>query len=251
MRLAGKLQQTTLGDLLGSLYRARAHGVLELSEAMGPSHRIHLREGRVFALETESGAMPLGALLKTLGLLDRRAERRLETRLARSQGQLIGQVLLDEGMITAEELERALEIQLRYRLDKLFAIDNARISFRAPRPHHPALRSAIPLAIEDYLHGRPRARDREADAPKSPPRRPSRPAERPQPPSRKASARSLALSKLGLSDKATVKEISRAFRRLAREMHPDAFPHISARERKRLEARFAELSQAYHRALAK
>jgi len=45
------------------------------------------------------------------------------------------------------------------------------------------------------------------------------------------------------ADRATIQQ---AFRRLARSLHPDRYPHADAGERARLLSRFAELSAAYH-----
>ena len=47
MRLPGRLKATTLGDLLGSLHRARTNGTLEVVEDSGRSHRVFLQAGLV------------------------------------------------------------------------------------------------------------------------------------------------------------------------------------------------------------
>ncbi|HEY7955014.1 MAG TPA: J domain-containing protein [Polyangia bacterium] len=52
---------------------------------------------------------------------------------------------------------------------------------------------------------------------------------------------------LELGEGAPLDEIKRAFRRLARELHPDLHPGASPEERRALEERFAELSAAYRR----
>lgn len=57
--------------------------------------------------------------------------------------------------------------------------------------------------------------------------------------------RSLARQLLGVRDEADVEEIKRAYRRLARELHPDLRPDCDLAERRTLERRFAEVTAAY------
>jgi DnaJ-domain-containing protein 1 len=58
---------------------------------------------------------------------------------------------------------------------------------------------------------------------------------------KRATARRL----LGVDDEADVEEVKRAYRRLARELHPDLQPDCDHDERKTLERRFAEITAAY------
>jgi hypothetical protein len=50
---------------------------------------------------------------------------------------------------------------------------------------------------------------------------------------------------LGVDDDADLEEIKRAYRRLARELHPDLRPDVDRDERRALERRFAEITAAY------
>jgi molecular chaperone DnaJ len=50
---------------------------------------------------------------------------------------------------------------------------------------------------------------------------------------------------LGLTPGAEVAEIKRAYRRLARAVHPDLHPGASDDERRALQTRFAEVTEAY------
>lgn len=201
MQLKARLRKTTLGDLLGTLYRARANGVLELVETVGAiagrAHHIHLREGRVAAVDSELGGLP-----------------------------------------QASELER---------LEALFRLPDAAIAFRVARPRL----LPLPLEVREYLHGRPRARDRDRDPVDDPTiTRAGRPLSSrapvdpgPRPPSPRA--RALAL--LGLAEGASPEQIRTAFRDRAKEVHPDRFPRASAQTQKRMEERLAALTEAYHR----
>src|SRR5581483_11524137 len=52
---------------------------------------------------------------------------------------------------------------------------------------------------------------------------------------------------LELPEGATVDEVKRAYRRLARELHPDRHPSAAPEDLRDLERRFAEVSAAYRR----
>ncbi len=50
---------------------------------------------------------------------------------------------------------------------------------------------------------------------------------------------------LGVDDTADADAIKRAYRRLARALHPDLQPEADAQRRRLLERRFAEVAEAY------
>jgi len=189
VRIAGRLSETTLGDVLGALHRAQMTGLVKLREtaglASGRVHGIYLRRGLVVAVDTPS-ARPISAV-----------------------GDPARRGLLE-------------------RLDALFALREAVLTFHVACA--PPNERAAPLAPSDYLHGRPRARDRGALPGAAAATVVSR-------------ARAQALSTLGLDGEATAAEVTRAFRRRARELHPDL--HKGA-ERRSVEQRFAALTAAYH-----
>ncbi|WP_394851236.1 DnaJ domain-containing protein [Pendulispora rubella] len=86
MLLPGRLRTTTLGDLLGTIYRAQASGTLELTEDRGRSHRIHFTEGRVIAVEIDGAAVPgIGLrqkLVQRLNMLEAIADAQVRFRVA-------------------------------------------------------------------------------------------------------------------------------------------------------------------------
>jgi DnaJ-domain-containing protein 1 len=61
--------------------------------------------------------------------------------------------------------------------------------------------------------------------------------------------RSAALRTLGVSETADLETIKRAYRRLARAIHPDLQPLADVEQRRGLERRFAEITAAYQAAL--
>jgi DnaJ-domain-containing protein 1 len=54
-----------------------------------------------------------------------------------------------------------------------------------------------------------------------------------------------ALELLGIDDGADLETVKRAYRRLARELHPDLQPELDAHRKRALERRFAEVTAAY------
>jgi hypothetical protein len=115
------------------------------------------------------------------------------------------------------------------KLAALEQIGDARVCFRvAVRPPRGALQ-AEPLAAREFLHGRRRARERAPRAPASD---------------------AAPWRVLGLLPGAGVDEIKRAYRRLARTVHPDAHPQASDEERRTLSERFAALTDAYRKLVA-
>src|ERR1700689_4986164 len=98
MLLPGRLRQTTLGDLLGTLHRARVHGTLELAEDLGRTHRIHLADGGIVAVEFDGAAATLPAVLRASHDVDDAVLRRSLLRAIASK-RLHGEVLVHEFQI--------------------------------------------------------------------------------------------------------------------------------------------------------
>jgi hypothetical protein len=260
MRIAGHLASTTLGDVMGIVYRSRATGVLELVESvgLGRMHTVHFEDGLVTRIDTPASVPVLGALLERAGHLDAAGRAWLSARLRVSGGRVAsGELLVRHGLVTQEALVEALQEQLQLRLEALYRITNASIRFRPPRGRTSGER---PLGPSQFLHGRPRRRDR--DGANSPPPRASR-TPRPPPVDNHARAqghgrrppaphatdpRARALGLLGLGPSATDDEIRRAFRKAAATLHPDrARPEdVAARTRE-----LALLSEAYHALVAR
>jgi hypothetical protein len=243
MILPGRLASTTLGDLLGALCRDGATGVLELIEASGPRagrvHRVHLDSGLVESIETPIGVARLGEILENIGFLDGAARARLDRRAAELPGRRVGELLIEDRVVSPMAVRAALRRQLRARVEALFALTDAYLRFRVARPRACDDDGAVPLSPREVLHGRARRRDRSRE--RAPAGRPPQPAN---------DTRASALRVLGLDRDADRDAVQRAFRRLAASVHPDRHPRATSAERAALLRRFAALSAAYHSLVA-
>ena len=247
MKLPGRLGATTLGDLLGALHRERASGTLELVEdkgaTAGRAHRLFFSGGQLEQVETALKALKLGEMLGHFGWLTSDGARWLARRLIEAPGRRTGELLIERGLVTPEIVNAALRRQLRARLEALFALGEARIRFHVPRPRAFA-GAPLPLSAREFLHGRPRARDRE--------RRPKafeRESRRSDPSGAdlpRSARRARALETLGLYGEVDRSTLQKRFRTLAVDLHPDRHPGATPNEKAELMRRFAELSAAYH-----
>jgi DnaJ domain len=227
MQLPTRLERTTLGDLLGSLFRERLTGVLELIDERGAVHRVGLELGQVCSVET-----PWGPRLGDL-VIRRHGEQMafaVERQLWQGGTQRLGEGLVARGALTHPALARLLEEQSRERLEALFGLQSARVVFRPARSD----RELTPISAAEYLPGRARRRGQE-------------PATRFTTPQ---DDRSEEWAVLGVEPGATPAEVRAAFRRRALELHPDSNLHRTPSERARSTAQFLRLSAAYRKLVA-
>jgi len=277
MKVPGFLRLTTLGDVLGGIFREGASGVLELSESYGARagmvHRVHLVSGAVVHVESAFPGTRLGDVLLQRGLIDPARLRRCAAQLTVTSGVRFGDLLLQSRALSEAALSEALRIQRNERLERLFELTDAKLSFHVARTR--AGRDV--MTPHAFLHGRKRYRDRTGQ-----------PAVRREPvrtaaddgdaahrdahaahrdghtahrdahaahrdahaPTRRDPSRVRALSTLGLDAAADSATVKRAFRDLARSLHRDCHPSASLAERAELMRRFAEITAAYHALVA-
>lgn len=232
MLLPGRLEKTTLGDLLGVVHRAGATGTLELVEDRGRAHRIHVAQGLVVSVEIDGVAPSLAEILRRDHVIDDDVLRRSLLRAMASQ-RLHGEVLVNEFRLSPSVVGNALRRQILARLSMLERLTGARVSFRVALRVPRGSLHEVPLQPSEFLHGRRRLRERAAQSP--------------QP----ARARDMSHWRvLGLAPGATETEIKRAYRRLARSVHPDLHPGASPEEKRALEVQFAEITSAYRALVA-
>ena len=244
MDLPGRLRSTTLGDLLGALHRAAVTGTLELAEDGGRRHRVYLSLGLVAAVELDGASPSLAEILRGDRAADEDVLRRSLLR-AMASSRLHGDVLVDDFRISPDVVGNALRRQVVARLAMLERLPDARVSFRvAVRPPRGVLSGrASPLGPHEFLHGRRRRREREARDERN-----ERGAPAPASPTKAGDPK--AWSALGLPPGSGLTDIKRAYRRLARTVHPDLHPGASDDERRDLQRRFVELTDAYRSLVA-
>jgi len=246
MQLPGRLKATTLGDLLGALHRSTSSGTLELAEHSGRVHRIHLASGLVTAVELDRASASLAEVLRRQDEIDEDTLRRSLLRAMASR-RLHGEVLVRDFHLSPEVVGRALRAQLMLRLSVLEDLADAQITYRVTvRPPRGALQND-PLTAGEFLKGKRRARDRNAE-PQSGTYRSARPSS--GFPGSFDVARAGPYRVLGLGFGADPIEVKTAYRRLVRTYHPDLHPGATHDEKKALAERFAQVTAAYKQLVA-
>src|SRR5690606_245838 len=142
MQLPGRLEVTTLGDVLGALYRERASGMLELLERgtshAGRAHRLYLERGLVRDVDSPLSVAKLGELLFREGFLDGGTWQELSHALLFEPSAKVGQLLIEKRWASADVVRAALRHQLRRRLDAVFCLQNADVRFHVAQPRRDA-----------------------------------------------------------------------------------------------------------------
>lgn len=213
--------------MLGRLHRAGLSGTLELHEDAGATHRVHLRAGVIEGVETANGRR-LGDVLRQLEPLGRDQRLALE-RCGYSGSSLpLGEQLVASGLVSADTMIRALSVQMIERLDRLFTLSRARISFRVLRQLRKGF--SVTLRAEQFLQGRPRLRSRRGGSPLT-----------------RASVmpRHEAFAVLGIAPTTDPERIRRAFRLQAARVHPDRCPSSDVVAQARQTERFKLVTEAY------
>ena len=176
MQLPSRLSIVTLGDILAALHRASTTGLLELCEIRGPmgdsvpgrKHRIHLRAGLVAAIETPLAVPKLGEILLGDGHMSERSLDLLLEQIAKGDFRRSGDILTADGLADEQAVREGLRKQLGHRLDAVFEIKDASVSFHTAKPLYGGPLPCAPLSADDFLHGRPRTRDQTRSRGKSP-----------------------------------------------------------------------------------
>jgi DnaJ-domain-containing protein 1 len=189
-----------------------------------------LAQGLVVGVEVDGASPSLAEILRRERAVGDDILRRSLLRAIASH-RLHGEVLVDDFRLSAHVIGRALRRQIVVRLAALEALADARVVFRvAVRPPRWSLQGS-PLDPREFLHGRRRARERTCAEPE--PR-----------------IDTTAWHVLGISPGTELADIKRAYRRLARTVHPDLFPTATDDQRRALQTRFIEITEAYRTLVA-
>jgi hypothetical protein len=245
MVLPSRLRLTTLGDLLGTLHRAGVRGTLELTEDVGRTHRVHVIDGRVVAVEFDGVAATLADVLRaSRGVGDITLRHSLVRAITSKR--LHGEVLVHDFRVSPAVVDAAVRRQMTARLARIEQLVDAHVRFRVTLPPPRGAVVHAPLGPSEFLAGRRRFRDRGQPASAPPPPRPSSDA----PAASRRDALPSAWRVLGVSPGADATEIKRAYRRLAREYHPDLHPDATDPQRRHLAERFSAVTVAYRALVA-
>ncbi len=146
---SGDLRRVALYRVVGRLCARKATGALEIVDAVGTSRAFVLsgvlQGGRSARLKN-----PLGRILVKAGAItDAQLERALEVH--NRTDKLIGQVILELGIIDGQTLDRAIADQSRQNLLSLFGLTEGRFEF-AEGLVHLADFTAAPLAASHALY---------------------------------------------------------------------------------------------------
>jgi curved DNA-binding protein CbpA len=132
---AGDLSETSAAELVAAIFRSRASGTLALEGPAGEDVRVFFRAGAMCGCAYFSGFQTLAQVLlanEWLGALEID-----ETRVAAdAQKKRHGQLLVERGLLTPEELNGALATQHQQNLAALLVLDKGRYEWRgwAPPP---------------------------------------------------------------------------------------------------------------------
>jgi hypothetical protein len=242
MILPGRLAKTTLGDVLGTLFRAGVSANLELTEDKGPAagrtHRLRLRQGLVDGIDSTLGAPPLGELLVQEGALTAQRHIELIQRLPLAREKRTGQWLTELQWVASATVSRALRQQLSRRLNALYELPDARITYRIAYAQATCAVLGEPLSPDQFLRNKPRLRDRSTrSASGAPPHNDL---------SHREAARIHALLLLGLAPQCSAADIKKAFHRMAARLHPDRHVSAPASHQEAARLRFVQVVNAYN-----
>ena len=185
-------------------------------------------------VETELEQARIGVILHQRRLIDRSALVTLLRCVLEQPGKRAGEILVGERLASPAIVSAALKLQLKARLDAMFRLTDASVRFHVRRPaapgaerppgSHRATFSTAARAAARATHAETRARVAALDD----------------------SDRANAYRTLGLEPGADAATVRQAFRRLAREHHPDCHPQAAPGEVATLVRRLSEITAAYH-----
>ncbi len=132
LREPGDLAQVPLAAVLLEVLNQRATGVLTVDQGQGAS-RVFLREGVPVGAQSFVGFKPLGQALLAAGLIDVDALGKSLAEMARA-GRPQGEILVELGAVTEEQVQRALSEQQAGYLREIAGLTAGRFAFDASAP---------------------------------------------------------------------------------------------------------------------
>jgi len=153
MELEGRLTAFPLPEVLQFLAHGKMTGILSVSS--GESEvRLEIRDGKIVNSSTMDRPNKVGEMLARRGVVPRsQIEEALEAQHADQKGRLIGQILVERGRISEEQLRNTIQLQVEEDIWGLFGWRDGEFKFEHGDPSQ--LRPAIaeieigPLLLED------------------------------------------------------------------------------------------------------
>jgi len=126
---AGTLQDEPLPLVLHHLHAGKLTGTLRLETRVG-RHEVFVREGFPVSVSLPGSAELLGKVLVEMGILDEATHKRT---LAEPppQGTKYGEWLVEQKLVSADQMRLALKAQVRRKLHRLFFLNEGQFSFAA------------------------------------------------------------------------------------------------------------------------
>jgi curved DNA-binding protein CbpA len=147
MEASGKLGDRPLPDLLHQLFAETVTGALKVNSRMG-SHLLYLREGYPVAVVLPGSAEMLGKVLLEMGILSE-GNYRLSLTTPPPKGKRYGDLLVEKGWVTAEQLRLSLKAQTRRKLHRMFFLNDGQWTFEAGE-HEQGLHGSESLRVHPY-----------------------------------------------------------------------------------------------------
>ncbi|MDB4964569.1 MAG: tetratricopeptide repeat protein [Myxococcales bacterium] len=125
----GNLADDPLPTLLHQLFGQKATGILRILNRAG-RHDVYLRNGYPVAVVLPGSAELLGKVLFEMGILDEATYKKTLAEPPPS-GQRYGDMLLQKGLVTEDQMRLALKAQVRRKLHRLFFLNDGSYEFEA------------------------------------------------------------------------------------------------------------------------
>jgi len=124
----GDLGETPLPEILATIYRYRVPGVLEVRPE-DDLKRVYISGGDIIFATSTNRADSLGEMLVAAGRITMEQHRASTLLLLDQPGKRHGQVMVEMGLLTAEEMRAAVLEQVQRILWSLFALPEGRVTF--------------------------------------------------------------------------------------------------------------------------
>lgn len=144
---SGDLEDFPLARLVMHVFQQNASGTLFM-EADEAKTWIHFDEGKPSAVQNPNAQIYLGMVLREQGLIDDMVFNDSLMKMAES-GKLQGEVLVEMGAVSQEQIDRAIELQHLRKISQLFSMREGKFRFEAQNacPGVATCRQVHPYAV--------------------------------------------------------------------------------------------------------